>query len=333
MNRTQENFKVQKKLAALTTLLFVLKLIAWYLTHSVAILTDALEYTINVIAVFISLYSLKLSSLPKDENHPYGLGKAEFVSAAVEGFLMIISSFFIIYEAIFNLKHPHTLQNLDSGIFLVAATAVINFLGGYIAIKKGKKNNTLVLIATGKHMQSDTYATLGVVVGLVLLFITGFAWIDSVVALIFALIIIVTGYKILRRSLAGIMDEADEALLTDVVNYLNARRRENWIDLHNLRIIKYGAILHLDCHLTVPYYFSVKQAHDEVEALENMTRKNFGESVELFIHLDGCLYSQCRLCYKSDCPVRKHSFKERIEWNVANVSLNHKHTDDSLPGK
>lgn len=111
MNRTQENFKVQKKLAALTTLLFVLKLIAWYLTHSVAILTDALEYTINVIAVFISLYSLKLSSLPKDENHPYGLGKAEFVSAAVEGFLMIISSFFIIYEAIFNLKHPHTLQN------------------------------------------------------------------------------------------------------------------------------------------------------------------------------------------------------------------------------
>ncbi|MGN6601482.1 MAG: cation diffusion facilitator family transporter [Ginsengibacter sp.] len=327
-----ENYKIQKKLTALTLLLFIIKIVAWTMTHSVAILTDALEYTINVVAAFISLYSLHLSAIPKDENHPYGHGKVEFVSAAVEGLLMVISSFLIIYEAIFNLRHPHTLHKLDYGIYLVAATAFINYLGGYYAVKKGKENKTLALVATGKHMQSDTFATTGIVIGLVLMFVTGYAWIDSAIALLFAFIIIFTGYKILRNSLAGIMDEADKELLSDVVHYLNENRRENWIDLHNLRIIKYGAVLHLDCHLTAPYYFSINEGHDEVKALEDMTREKFGESVEMFVHLDGCLFTQCNLCFKSDCPVRKHSFTRRVEWNFSNVSLNHKHIDPSLSG-
>lgn len=243
---------------------------------------------------------------------------------------MVISSFLIIYEAIFNLRHPHTLQKLDYGIYLVSATAFINYLGGYYAIKKGKENKTLTLVATGKHMQSDTFATTGIVIGLILMFTTGYTWIDSVVALLFAFIIIFAGYKILRNSLAGIMDEADKDLLSDIVKYLNEKRRENWIDLHNLRIIKYGAVLHLDCHLTVPYYFSINEGHGEVKALEEMTREKFGKSVEMFVHLDGCLFSQCTLCFKSDCPVRKHPFTHRIEWNVSNASLNHKHIDASL---
>lgn len=325
-----ENYKIQKKLTALTLLLFLIKIIAWYMTHSVAILTDTLEYTINVVAAFISLYSLHLSAIPKDENHPYGHGKVEFVSAAVEGLLMVISSFLIIYEAIFNLRHPHTLQKLDYGIYLVASTAIINYLGGYYAVKKGKENKTLALIATGKHMQSDTFATTGIVIGLILIFFTGYTWIDSAVALLFAFIIIFTGYKILRNSLAGIMDEADKDLLSDVVKYLNDNRRENWIDLHNLRIIKYGAVLHLDCHLTAPYYFSINEGHNEVKALEEMIREKFGESVEMFVHLDGCLYSQCTLCFKHNCPVRRHEVTHRVEWNVSNASLNHKHIDTSL---
>lgn len=325
-----ENYTIQKKLTVLTLLLFIIKITAWYLTHSVAILTDTLEYTINVVAAFISLYSLRLSALPKDENHPYGHGKVEFVSAAIEGLLMVVSSFLIIYEAIFNLRHPHTLQKLDYGIYLIAATAVVNFLGGYYAVKKGEKNNTLALVATGKHMKSDTYATTGITIGLVLMFFTGYTWIDSAVSLLFAFIIIFTGYKILRDSLAGIMDEADKDLLNKVVKYLNENRRENWMDLHNLRIIKYGAILHLDCHLTVPYYFSINQGHSEVKILETMTRENFGESVEMFVHVDGCLYSQCTLCFKNDCPVRQHPFSHKVEWNVSNASLNHKHIDPSL---
>lgn len=325
MITTKENFKIQKILTAVIVLLFVIKLVAWYYTNSVAILTDALEYTINVISGFIGLYSLYLSSLPKDKNHPYGHGKVEFLSATVEGTLMIVSSFVIVYEAINNLKHPHQLQQIDNGIYLVALTGIINYVVGSISIKKGKQNNSLSLIATGKHMQSDTFATLGIVIGLILIRFTHFTWIDSVVAFIFALIIIVSGYKILRSSVAGIMDEADDDLLEKVVATFQSVRRENWIDLHNLRIIKYGGTLHLDCHVTIPWYFNIHEGHNEVDELEKVVRENFGDSVELFVHTDGCLDFSCAICTKKECSFRKNAFEYKVDWTVDNISSNNKH--------
>lgn len=327
MSIAKENLGFQKKLAAITVLLFMVKIVAWAFTHSVAILTDTLEYTINVIAGFISLYSLFLSAQPRDHNHPYGHGKAEFVSAAAEGILMLVSCFIILYEAIDNLLfRPHTFHKLDYGIFLVAATAVVNFITGYYAIKKGRQNNVLTLVATGRHMQSDTYGTLGILAGLIILYFTGFMWIDSVVSIIFAIVIFISGYKVLRSSIAGIMDEADKELLKDVVKYLDEHRRENWMDIHNLRIIKYGSILHLDCHVTIPWYFNINEGHGEVKALEDMTRENFGEHVEMFVHTDGCLPISCPICIKHDCRVRQHDLIKRIEWNVENVSSNSKHS-------
>ncbi len=326
MSIATENFSFQKKLTIVTILLFFLKIVAWAFTHSVAVLTDALEYTINVIAGLVSLYSLYLSAQPKDNNHPYGHGKAEFVSAAVEGILMTTSCFLIIYEAVDNLLHPHTFHKLDIGIYIVAFTAGINYLVGYYAIKKGHKNNALTLVATGKHMQSDTYGTMAIIGGLILLYFTHLSWIDSVISLIFAVVIFVSGYKILRSSIAGIMDEADEELLKGVVKYLNEHRRVNWMDIHNLRIIKYGSILHMDCHVTIPWYFNIHQGHDEVKALEDMVRLNFGEQVELFVHTDGCLPISCGICTKADCTVRQHDFVRKIEWTVENVSTNSKHS-------
>jgi cation diffusion facilitator family transporter len=325
MSIAEQNFQVQKRLTSVIVVLFIIKLTAWYLTNSVAILTDALEYTINVIAGFVGLYSLYLSSKPRDEDHPYGHGRVEFISAAVEGTLMIVSAFIIIYEAIINLKHPHTIEKLDYGIILVFATAVINYIVGFYSVKRGNQNNSLPLIAAGKHMQSDTYATIGVLVGLVLLYFFKFSWIDSIVALIFAVIIIVAGYKILRSSIAGIMDEADNDLLDKVIKVLNEKRRENWVDLHNLRIIKYGSVIHIDCHITIPWYFNIHEGHDEVKAVEDLVRENFGDSVELFIHTDGCLDFSCKVCTKHDCKLRKYNFEQKIEWNVANVSSNKKH--------
>ena len=325
MLKSQENFNIQKKLTVVILILFFIKLIAWYYTNSVAILTDALEYTINVISGFIGLYSLYLSSLPKDRNHPYGHGKVEFLSATVEGTLMIVSGFVIIYEAINNLKHPHILQRLDHGIYLVGFTGIINYTVGYFSIKSGKKNNSLALIATGKHMQSDTYATLGIVVGLILIYFTHYLWIDSAVAFLFSLIIILSGYKILRSSIAGIMDEADEELLSKMVKHCEANRRENWIDLHNLRFIKYGGTLHLDCHLTIPWFFNIHEGHLEVDELEKIVKDNFGDSVELMVHTDGCLDFSCKICDKKECLMRKHEFVKKVEWTVDNVSLNNKH--------
>ncbi len=321
----QQNLNVQKWVAAVSVMLLAVKVIAYYSTHSVSILTDALESIVNVAAGFIGLYSLFIAAKPRDIDHPYGHGKAEFLSAAVEGTLIGSAGAIILYKAVQNLINPVELEKIDYGIILVAITAVVNFLLGYYCLRVGKKNNSAALAASGKHLQSDTWSTLGIVVGLVLLYLTGEKWIDSVVAIGFGLFIMYTGYRIIRSSVAGIMDEADKNLLTKLVALLNANRKPNWIDLHNLRVIKYGSVLHMDCHLTVPWYLNVHEAHREIDALAELVRKEFGESVEFFVHSDGCLPFSCRICDKKECSERKHNFEQRIGWTLENILQNQKH--------
>lgn len=329
MASAQHNLKVQKMVAVVSIVLFIIKIVAWYITRSVAILTDALESIVNVIAGLVGVYSLYVSAKPKDTDHPYGHGKVEFISAAIEGTLISVAGFFIIYEAVNNLLNPQPIQQLDWGIVLVAVTAIINYAMGAYCIRTGKKSNSLALIASGNHLQSDTYTTAGIIVGLLVLYFTGISWIDSVVAILFSLVILYTGYKIIRSSVAGIMDEADEQLLEELVVTLNENRTVNWIDLHNLRIIKYGPTLHLDCHLTVPWYFNVHEAHKEIDSLSELVRNKYGESVELFVHSDGCMDFSCAICSKFECTVRKHPFKEKIEWTMQNISTNKKHNINS----
>lgn len=329
MEPQKENFRVQQWVVLVAVILFGLKIAAYFLTRSVSILTDALESTVNVISGFIGLYSLYVASKPRDMDHPYGHGKAEFISAAVEGTLIMIAGLIIIYESINNFIHPHQLKQLDTGMILVAIAGVVNYIMGYIAIRRGRKNNSLALMASGRHLQSDTYSTIGILIGVALIWFTGIQLIDNIVAMIFAFIIIFTGYRILRESLAGIMDEADEELLGKMVDSLNKERRIQWIDLHNLRVIKYGSILHVDCHLTVPWYLNVREAHVEVEALSKRIREEFGDTIELFVHSDGCLEFSCPICAKTDCTVRKHPFEKRIEWTIENILSDEKH---KLPG-
>ncbi|HEU5292819.1 MAG TPA: cation diffusion facilitator family transporter [Cyclobacteriaceae bacterium] len=329
MEASKQNIRLQMGVAALSISLFIIKLVAFTLTGSVAILTDALESIVNVIAGLFGLFSLYLAAKPRDTDHPYGHGKIEFVSSAVEGSMIFLAGTFIIYEAIINLIHPSPLKQLDLGMLLIGGTAVLNFIAGSICVRVATKNNSQALLSSGKHLISDTYSTAGILLGLVLIHLTNITWLDSVVAILFSFIILYTGYKIIRTSLAGIMDETDRTLLKKMVKLLNEHRRENWVDLHNLRIIKYGSTLHLDCHLTVPWYLNVNEAHLEIDALAELVRKNFGESLELFVHSDGCLDFSCKICDKKVCPVRKHAFEKQIEWTVENISANVKHSISS----
>ena len=325
MQTVQHNLRLQKIITGIGILLFIMKVVAWYLTSSVAILTDALESTVNVVAGLIGVYSLYVSAKPKDQDHPYGHGKAEFISAAVEGTLITIAGLIIIYEAIDGFVHPHVIQKLDYGIILVALTGIINYIAGYICIKTGKKNSSLALVASGRHLQTDTYSTIGIIIGLVLLYFLKLWWIDSVVAIFFAFFIMFTGYKIIRSSVSGIMDEADATLIHQLVTMLNDNRRENWIDLHNLRIIKYGGTLHIDCHLTIPWYLNINEANNEIDILSDIVQKEFSESMELFVHSDGCVEFSCRICTKQICPVRQHPLEKKIEWTMENISNDNKH--------
>ena len=325
-NESRNNIKLQRWIAIASSTLLIAKFTAYYLTHSVSILTDALESIVNVIAGFIGLYSLHVAAKPKDIDHPYGHGKAEFISAAVEGTLVLSAGFLIIYNAVKNLIYPVEIRELDLGIYLVAATAIVNWILGAVALRQGKKNNSLALIASGKHLQTDTYSTAAIIAGLILISLTHKVWIDGAVAIGFSLFIIYTGYKIIRTSLAGIMDEADMELLEKMVDVTEKNRKENWIDIHNLRVIKYGNVLHVDCHLTVPWYLNINQAHVEIDNLSKLIRNDFGETLELFVHSDGCLYYQCHICIKHDCPVRQHSFKKRVDWTLDNALQNEKHS-------
>lgn len=325
MQKAQQNFNVQLSITILSVVLFVVKIIAYYNTHSLAILSDALESIVNMIAGFIGLFALYVAAKPKDQDHPYGHGKAEFISAAVEGTLIVTAGFFIIYQTIETFFTPTHVQKLDTGLWLIGITAVVNYVAGSICVFIGKKNNSLALISSGKHLQIDTYSTLAIILGLVLMLFTKLLWLDKVIALLLSVIILYNGYKIIRASLAGIMDEADTALLEKMVTILNTHRKQNWVDLHNLRVIKYGNLLHVDCHLTLPWFLNINEAHQEIDELTALIAQNFGDSVEFFVHTDGCLDFSCSICNKQDCVERKRPFTNRVEWTLKNVLSNQKH--------
>ena len=325
MDNSKETLRIQSWILFVAVLLFSIKIIAWWLTRSVAILTDALESIVNVIAGLVGLYSLTIAYKPRDINHPYGHGKAEFLSAAIEGTLIMLAGVFIIYEAIMQLIHPRVLQQLNYGILLIGISAVINFIVGLYAVKKGRINNSEALQASGHHLKSDTYATLAIMLGLVLIYLTHIHQLDSIVAIIMSLVIMFIGYRIARKSVAGIMDEADEKILGKVIALLNNSRLPNWIDIHNLRVIKFGNVLHVDCHMTVPWFLNVREAHDEIDSLRKLIQSEFGSVMEFFVHSDGCIPNCCPICIKNDCKVRAHSFVKKIEWEMQNAIPNKKH--------
>jgi len=324
LTTAQQNFRVQLWITLLSVLLFLTKIVAYYFTHSLAILSDALESIVNVIAGFIGLYSLYIAAKPKDLEHPYGHGKAEFVSAAVEGGLIVAAGIMIIYATVANILRKEPVHQLDTGLWLIGATALLNFVAGTICLRLGKKNNSLALQASGKHLQIDTYSTLAIIAGLIIILFTKMYWLDKLIALVMSILIIYNGYKIIRSSLAGIMDEADMELLKKFIEILNKNRSENWIDLHNLRVIKYGSLLHIDCHLTVPWYLNIHEAHHEIDRLSALIKQEFGDMIELFVHTDGCLPFSCRICNKN-CEHRKNGFEQKLEWTLTNVISDKKH--------
>ncbi len=319
--------KTQRYIAILSVVLFLAKMLAWRLTHSVTVLTDALESIVNMVAGFLGLFSIILANMPRDSNHPYGHGKAEFLSSAVEGTLIMIAGVLVIYEAVQHLIVPHKLQELNLGLLIIAACGGINFLAGKYAETRGKKNNSMILISAGKHLQTDAYSTIAIIIGVVLLLLTNnrYVWLDSVVALCFAVIIMITGYKVLRKSISGIMDETDVVLLKEVIKVIQENRRPQWVDLHNLRVIQYGSMMHVDAHMTLPWYFKVIDADREVHALEALIKSHFKNQVELFIHIDGCMPYQCKLCAVADCPERQHVLQQQLEWTIDNLWADAKH--------
>jgi cation diffusion facilitator family transporter len=331
MSRTQAQKNRRKKQIQQLTLglaitLLVIKLIAWWITGSNVILGDALESIVNVLAAFFGLYSLWLAAQPKDENHPYGHGKIEFIAAAIEGALILLSGVFIFGRGIWAIWHLQPLERLEDGTILLGLTGLVNYVLGRWIIKQGRIENSAVLKSSGIHLLSDAYTTAGMILGLALTYLTGWVILDAIAAMVFAVMIGWHGWQIIRNSVSGIMDEADTTLLEKLVEHLENDRDPDWIDLHNLRVIKYGHAMHLDAHITMPWYYDLRQSHAVMIRFEQSVDVYFGEKTELFLHVDPCEPTSCSLCSQFDCPARRVEFEKRLVWNLDLAISNQKHS-------
>ena len=306
-------------------ILMLAKFAAYFITSSNAILTDAAESIVNVLASSFAFYSIYLSSQPRDLNHPYGHGKVEFFSVFIEGTLILLAGILISFKSVYNIFYPHEIQFLLSGAIIIALTGIVNFILGYYLIIKSKLHNSLTLFADGRHLQSDAYTSAGLVAGLILIYYTKINYLDSLLSAALGLFIIYTGYKLLRKSVGGLMDESDFELVDEVISILNEKRNESWIDIHNLRTQRYGTELHLDCHLTLPYYFDLTRVHEEVSKVDRLVNESAKVQTEFFIHADPCLPQCCNYCRMPDCPVRSGPKQIDITWTSEEVTRNHKH--------
>ncbi len=318
-------FNLQLFAVVAGSLLLLAKFAAYLLTHSNTIFTDALESIINVVAGVFALYSLYLSSKPRDFDHPYGHGKIEFISSGFEGILIALAGGLIIVKSIIAFFDNHPLEHLDMGLFIICGSGLVNFLLGFYLVKEGRKSNSLILISDGEHLKSDAYSSFGILAGILLIMVTGLGILDNIVAIVFALFIMYTGVKLIRKSIRGIMDEADTEVIQTILLLLIEHRKKEWIDIHNLRVIQYGNKLHVDCHVTLPWYYTLEEAHKAIEDISTLVNAQHASQVEFFIHQDPCVATSCKICSIENCNKRKEAFITTTDWTLENVFPNKKH--------
>ncbi len=329
---SDENFEFQKIIAVLGFALLAVKFFAYYLTGSVSILTDAMESIVNVVAACIGLFALYLSAQPPDRNHPFGHGKIEIISATLEGTMIMVAGGMIIVESVNSLLHPGSISDLDMGLVLIAGAAVANYVVGRIAIRRGRKNRSPALEASGKHLCSDTYSSIGIIIGLMVVFVMqhmGYdgAWLDSSIAIVFGAIILFTGAKVLKGCVDDAMDKADFDLIESITDAINEYRHDDWIDVYNLRLIKYGPKIYVDVHVVFPRLMTVEALYFEKIELDEAIMAKYGDSVEVSMTPVPCREFNCRNCERN-CQYRATAFERRLVWNSEMICCQRVHALD-----
>lgn len=301
-------------------LLMALKFYVYRLTHSAAVLSDALESIINVVASAFALISIIMSARPPDESHPYGHGKIEFFSAGFEGALIMVAALGIFASGIAHIVTPREIQHLGGGLLLLLLTAVVNLVLGLYLVRVGKRSGSLTLTADGEHVLSDVYTSGGVLLGLFLVYLTGYTWLDGIIACVVGIRILFTGGKLVRISFGGLMDESDPRLLEEVSQLLDKYRKDLWIDIHQLRVLRSGNLINIDFHMILPRHMSLDLAHEESVKLEKIIIKHFSGNARALIHLDPCLDPECVICRNHGCEIRTEAAKDQSAWDPETVS-------------
>ena len=308
-------------------LVFGAKIATYFMTHSAAVYSDTAESVVHILATIFALLSLYYASKPPDKNHPYGHGNIEYFSAGMEGLLIVIAAAMILYEAVNKLIYGVELHNLGSAIFIVLGLVFVNLALGFYLIRKGKKTNSLILEADGKHILTDSFTSAGVLTGLVLVKFTGVKILDPIIALLIGANIIVTGVKLMRHSYGGLMLESNEEILQKIAERLIELRRPFWIDIHELRYFKIAEKIFVDFHLVLPYYFTIRESHEVEEFIREQLAKDFPE-IEIKIHMDYCREHMCNFCIFEECDKRKSEKTKNLNWTLDKLISKPKWCDD-----
>jgi cation diffusion facilitator family transporter len=252
--------------AAIATIL--LKGVAWWLTGSVGLLSDALESFVNLAGALMALAMLSLAAAPADDRHAYGHGKAEYFSSAFEGFLILLAAASIAYTAIERFLHPQTLEAVGVGLFVSVVASLINLFAARELLKAGRAFNSITLEADAKHLMTDVWTSVGVIIGVGLVWFSGWLWLDPLIALLVAANIVWTGWELLHRSVSGLMDEAIPEEQLDAIQAVLQKYRQQGLDFHALRTRQAGRQAFISMHVLVPGEWSVQCGHDLVEQIE-----------------------------------------------------------------
>jgi len=332
MAGTQRNiWLVRGAWASLVASFLVLgiKYYAYILTGSVAVLSDALESIINVLTAMLALWVIRYVAEPADEEHPYGHGKMEYFSAAFEGGLITFAALAISIEAIRSFFSPSIPQDLDSGVYLTAFATFLNWSVGASLLWIAKTKKSEALRASGVHLMSDVITSVGAVLGLAVVGITGYAWADPAAAILIAGYLGYSGYGIVRKSVGALIDEVDLKVIEEFTQALkkasafgaSGSSTFEAIDFHNVRLIRSGHFHHADAHVVLPEFWTVHESHEVSTALENRMKEFYPYDLEVAFHVDPCLRKYCSGCSLSSCQIRQEPFLKKREWTAKELIL------------
>ncbi|MGE5385634.1 MAG: cation diffusion facilitator family transporter [Betaproteobacteria bacterium] len=250
----------------------LLKGLAWKLTGSVGLLSDAIESFVNLAGALMALAMLTVAEMPADENHAHGHGKAEYFSSAFEGFLIFLAALSIGYAALDRLFHPAPLEEVGIGLAVSVVASILNFATARVLLRVGQSHGSILLEADARHLMTDVWTSVGVIGGVALVWLTGWLWLDPVIALIVAGNIVWTGWKLMQRSAEGLMDASLPQEQREQIEQVFAKYRSQGLDFHALRTRQAGRRVFITVHVLVPGHWTVQDGHGWLEKIEDDIR-------------------------------------------------------------
>ena len=309
--------------------ILILKFYAAKIADSSALRSDALEGTVNVLAAIFGLGSVVFAEKPADHDHPYGHGKIEYFAQAFEGGLIALAGSLILIDTFERLYNPHPIQNLGLGLQLNILAGLGNGMLGVALLSVGKKHDSTILRADGMHLLTDLASTIAMALGLGLMILTGWSWIDPLLAILIALFLFKTGFHLVRESSKALLDAENPKLIAKIVHHLNQLQGDpafnQIIAVHDLKAQEFGRDKHVDIHVVVPEFLSIKEAHDLADRYALSLHRALGHDSAIHTHVDPCDQDFCRSCAIAPCPIRAGDYVDRPTITAASATARGEH--------